>query len=115
MQVRAFLDVDGIDAGPYPQQLLSIIESTPSFIVILSPNCLQRCCNPDDSFFGEIAHAIANNRRIVPIVMPGFEMPNANELPSGIKHLPIYQALRYDHQYFSEMVNKLTHYVRADA
>jgi hypothetical protein len=40
---RVFLDVRELRAGPFDVALLRHIESTPNFVVLLTPGCLDRC------------------------------------------------------------------------
>jgi len=40
---RIFLDVRELQVGRFDEKLLTIIEQTPSFILILSRGCLDRC------------------------------------------------------------------------
>src|SRR5262249_31290264 len=56
--VRAFMDVNSLDSGPYSEQLLAYIEETPNFVVILTRGSLERCEDEEDWLRREIAHAI---------------------------------------------------------
>jgi serine/threonine protein kinase len=67
---RAFLDVEGLDSGPFPQMLLRYIEEAPHFVPIFSPGCLDRCKNLDDWLRREIIHAVQSERNIVPVYLP---------------------------------------------
>lgn len=107
---KAFLDVADLGPGSFNEALLRRIEMTPNFIVILSPNCLDRCLNERDWLRLEIARAIATGRKIVPIIMRGFQFPDQQELPEDLSTLPNYQSVEYNHSYFEAMIAKIVRY-----
>lgn len=111
---RLFLDVDELGSGRFDDRLLEIIESTPCFILVLSPGSLDRCVQPDDWLRREILHALARNRNIVPVLVDGFTFPPSSffgGLPPSLAALPNYQAVVYDHQYADSAVRKILRYM----
>src|SRR5262249_21207009 len=78
---RACLDVDKLSAGTFDTALLRTIETTPNFVVVLSPGAFDRCQQPDDWLRQEIRHALRTRRRIVPVTLEGFTFPPADSLP----------------------------------
>jgi hypothetical protein len=103
--VQAFLDVADIRRGYFDEQLLRQIADTPNFVVILSPNSLNRCEGENDWLRREIAHAIQTHRNIIPVLMPGFTFPR--ELPSDIANLSRYPGQEYSHRYFDAMLTEI--------
>jgi len=103
--VQAFLDVAGLRSGYFDEALLRQIADTPNFVVILSPNSLDRCEGEKDWLRREIAHAIQTRRNIIPVLMPGFTFPG--ELPSDIANLSRYQGQEYSHRYFDAMLTEV--------
>lgn len=100
---NCFLDVDELETGKFDTKLLEIISSTLNFILILSPNSLDRCNDSEDWLTKEISTAIVSGRNIIPIIKDGFTFDSLNYLPDSIKDLPKYNALRYDHKYSQAM------------
>lgn len=111
--VRAFLDVDSMPSGPVRRSLFLSIEEAPSFLVILSPGCLDRCQDPADWFRLEIAKAIEMGKNLIPVVMPGFSMPPAKQVPAELQPLLDWAAVPYHDTYFPGMIDKVIGYLAA--
>lgn len=109
--LRAFLDVEDLGAGHYDNKLLSYIEEAPNFVPILTPDCLSREGDDEDWMLKEIAHAIANERNIVPMVMPGFRFPNPLDLPDDIRGLPRHNGVEFSNSYYQSMIERLLSYL----
>ena len=105
--MKVFLDVRELGAGRFDQALLKRIEKTPDFVLILSPNSLDRCKNSEDWLAKEIGHAIQTKRNIIPIISKDFKFPEAEKLPEKISSIPQYQCAIYDHLYSDESINRL--------
>ena len=103
--VQAFLDVADVRRGYFDEALLRQIADTPNFVVILSPNSLDRCDDEKDWLRREIAHAIQTRRNIIPVLLPEFTFPS--ELPSDIASLSRYQGQEYSHRYFDAMLTEI--------
>ena len=119
---KLFLDVDELDAGRFDDRLLRVIESVPSFILILTAGCLDRCADDGDWLKREILHALLSKKNIIPILMDDFVFPDREffaRLPAGFADLPNYQAVVYDHQYMESVARKVLRYMtsrpRSDA
>ena len=111
---KLYLDVDALGTGRFDDGLLRVVESVPSFILVLSPGCLDRCRNEDDWLKREILHAFASNRNIVPVFVDGFAFPNQEflmGLPPPIRALPNYQAVEYRHEYAESAARKILRYM----
>ena len=69
---RVFLDVRELQVGRFDESLLSQIEQTPNFILILSHGCLDRCAEKSDWLKREVVHALEHKRNIIPVLMEDF-------------------------------------------
>lgn len=104
---KCFLDVEELKAGHFDEALLRNIESSESFILVLSPGCLDRCRNKGDWLRREIAHAIGLKKRIVPVMLPGFQFPPPENLPEELRDLDRHNAVPYSNDFFKAMMEKL--------
>jgi hypothetical protein len=105
---HAFLDVD--EKHPtrrFDEKLLRAIERAGSFVLILTPGALDRCVNEGDWLRREIRHAISLDMNIVPVMMPEFKWPKAEELPEDIRPITLCEGLSYSHDYFPAFMDTL--------
>jgi hypothetical protein len=112
--IQAYLDVDGLKASHFDDQLLEEISGSESFILILNQGSLDRCNHEDDWLRREIAHAIRSGKKVLPVVAPGFTFPPRESLPPEIADLPRYQAVLYSHEFFSATMDKLMEFLLED-
>ena len=110
--LRVFLDVSDLTKGYFDETLLTCIAETPNFLVVLSPDSLDRCANAEDWLRREIAQACKSKCNIIPVIMLGFRFPR--ELPEDIKSLPRHQGVLYSHDYYEAMVAKIAASIEAD-
>jgi photosystem II stability/assembly factor-like uncharacterized protein len=103
--LRVFLDVSSLEGGPFPAQLSKRVATIPNFLLVLSPNSLDRCGNTGDWLCAEITEAFARQRRILPVELPDFKFP-AN-LPAPIPTLESLQRFKYDHVLFGATINRI--------
>jgi class 3 adenylate cyclase len=111
-EFRVFIDVDRLGSGHFDTNLLRSIESSPSFVVFLSPGALDRCSSPDDWLRKEIAHALEASRNIVPVTLPGFVFPDKEALPEDIREIVRHDGVEYSHRYFYAMIDKIKERLR---
>lgn len=111
--LSVFLDVDELGAGHFDESLLATIKVANDFIVILSPGCFDRCTDPGDWFRREIGTALASQRNVVPVAMPGFFFPSPEALPDDLRSIVRHQGVSYSHEYFDAMLQKLVRYLRS--
>jgi hypothetical protein len=109
--LRVFLDVDDLRPGRFDEALLKCIEDTPNFVVILSSASLDRCAMPTDWFRREIVCALGMNKRIIPIMMPGFNFPAEQDLPEQLRPIRIHHGVNYSHDFFDAMIDKVVSYL----
>jgi hypothetical protein len=91
-----FLDVEAITSGPYEMQIFDSIRKVDHFIVLLAPDSLVQ--KTDDLFHKEIIYAIDNKKIIIPVILPGFVIPEDLTGLDDIREVLKYQAIHYDIQ-----------------
>lgn len=64
---RVFLDFDELKDGVFDRRIMDAIDSSPIFLVILSPHALDRCADPSDWVRREIEYALQRGCHIVPV------------------------------------------------
>ena len=88
---RVFYDIEAIGVGLFDEKILTEIEESDVFVLILSRGALDRCINEEDWVRREIAHALKLNKPIIPLFFRGFEFPDS--LPAEIEKLPYYNGI----------------------
>lgn len=89
----AFYDLESMKAGRFDKQLYKKIENADNFVLILSPNSLDRCDKEDDWVRLEIEKALELNKNIVLIMMQQFTFPN--NLPPSLECIKNFQGIWY--------------------
>ena len=100
-----FFDVESLRSGAFNTKLYSVIEECKDFILILSPNALDRCVNDDDWVRREIEYAIEKGKNVIPILLRNFTFPDS--LPITLKDLPFQNGLAANLEYFDAFITKL--------
>jgi hypothetical protein len=104
---RVFFDIEGLNSGSFNTALLTVIEDCTDFVLIGSKGCLDRCVNDGDWVRLEIAHALKNNKNIVPIMMRDFAFPDV--LPEDIEALRLQNGVNANsHEYFDAAIERLS-------
>ena len=80
-----FFDTDSLRNGAFNQELINVIRNCKDFILILSPNALDRCVNDGDWVRQEIACALESDKNIVPVMHKNFRFPE--KLPDDIDNV----------------------------
>ncbi len=103
-----FFDVETLRSGAFNKQLFEHIDNCTDFILLLPKNALDRCIeDPNDWVLLEIERAIQKNKKIIPIMMRGFDDYPKN-LPASIASLRYCQALNArEQEYFDAAYDKL--------
>jgi hypothetical protein len=105
--VKTFLDLDNLGPHHFDERLYNEIEDATNFVLVLSPNCLDRCVEEEDWLRREIGHAIRTKRNIVPILKDGFSFQELPALPLDLTDLPRYNCVRYSYEYFDATMDRL--------
>ena len=110
---RIFFDVETLRSGRFNTELYSKIEGCRDFIVVLAPGSLDRCQKEGDWLRLEIAHAIRNEKNVVPVMTRGFDMPAQNTLPPDIAELVVYNGPEASHRYFDAFLDLLLKFLKS--
>src|ERR1041385_1294837 len=74
-----FFDVDSIDAGKWEDQIRKEIPTRDHFLLLLTPNALDRCSDGYDWVCREFELALKSNRNIVPIREESVDVATAKQ------------------------------------
>ena len=111
---RVFFDIETMNAGKFNEQLLDVISKCKDFILVLSPNALNRCEDEGDWVRREVMCAMEHKKNIIPIMLSGFVWPA--EMPKGMEELCNYQALApAPNTYYDLQVQRLRGYLKSKA
>ena len=98
---KVFLDVESIDPGlPFAEAIQKSLKSTSIVLVVISPNWLtvtndegvRRLDEPEDWVRQEVKLALLAKVRVIPVLVQGATMPEAQQLPEDIRGLSALQA-----------------------
>lgn len=105
------LDVEDLRAGPFDSELLTRIDETTAVVLILSKGSLD--CRTDSTSWvrAEISHALRTGKRVVPVRMPAFVMPE--DLPDDLQQLPLQNSVNYSHEYFDASIDRIIELLRS--
>jgi len=113
---QLFLDVDNIAPGlDYTQVLNQRVSECDVMLSIIGKGWIdardasgmRRLDKPDDPVRLEIASALSQNKRVIPILVGGAQMPEGGELPEAIKALATRNAVRLTHERFGPEIQGL--------
>ena len=116
LQLRGFsvfIDVERLEAGKFDNNLLQSIQKAKHFLLVLTPNALERCVGDGESkdwVHREIVAALKANCNIIPII-DNFQWPDAEDLPEDMRQVCHFNAVRWIHDYQDACVDKLERYV----
>lgn len=102
---RVFMDIESLKSGKFNERLYHVIAECTDFILILSPDALDRCRNEDDWVRLEIEFAMKQKKNIVPIQAVGFQDPD--NLPASMQDILSYNRVLPTHSLFNEAVDKM--------
>ncbi|MCD8116536.1 MAG: toll/interleukin-1 receptor domain-containing protein [Oscillospiraceae bacterium] len=106
---QVFFDIESLSGGRFDTRLLEVIDDCQDVIVVLSPNALDRCSDPNDWLRTEVAHAIQSGKNLIPVMMKGFKWPD--ELPDDIAALHRYNGVLVTFEFFDGFIDKLRKYL----
>lgn len=107
-----FVDVQSLKSGDFDQVLCEQIRARANFLLLLTPNALDRCPEPDDWLLRELQVALESRRNIVPVLLEGFsfDAPTVVTLLGELPPLALlkkYNALTIPSDYFDEGIQRL--------
>ena len=115
---RVFIDVDSIAPGEdFVTVLQARVAACDVLLALIGRGWLaaidaagrRRLDNPEDFVRIEIAVALAQGKRVIPVLSDNVTMPRAEELPEDIKLLARRNAIRLTHDRFKDDVARLVH------
>src|SRR5512147_1837056 len=112
---RLFMDVDNIPPG---EDFVAVLEAQVAACDVLlaligrgwitaTDNTGRRLENLKDFVRIEIASALAQGKRVIPVLIGDATMPRANEMPEELMPLTRRQAVRITHERFRDDVERL--------
>ena len=96
-----FLDVAGLEAGKFDNNLLQSIRSARNFILVCTAGAMDRCVGDHeqkDWIHKEIYCALQSQCNIIP-VFDNFVMPEPDSLPETMRPITSYNGVRWIHDY----------------
>lgn len=109
-----FIDVERLEAGKFGNNLINSIYQASNFILVLTPNALDRCIDDEDGrdwVRKETNAALKSRCNIVPI-LDSFEWPKPEMLPEDIRPICKFNGIRWIHDYQEACVDKLERFMR---
>uniref|UniRef100_T1J6E6 ADP-ribosyl cyclase/cyclic ADP-ribose hydrolase n=1 Tax=Strigamia maritima TaxID=126957 RepID=T1J6E6_STRMM len=119
LQLRSFsvfIDVERLEAGKFDINLLQSIRQAKHFLLVLTPNALDRCINDTeckDWVHREIVTALDSQCNIIPII-DNFQWPEPENLPEDMRPVCYFNGVRWIHDYQDACVDKLEGFIRGD-
>ena len=110
MGYDVFFDVESLRSGNFNTKLYSVIDECTDFVLILSPDALDRCSDEKDWVRREVEYAISKNKNIVPILLRGFSFDC--ELPDSLKILPQLNGIEASTEFFDAFIEKLQKFLK---
>ncbi|KAG1686944.1 Sterile alpha and TIR motif-containing protein 1 [Nymphon striatum] len=119
LQLRGFsvfIDVERLEAGKFDNNLLQSIRQAKNFILVLTPNALDRCVGDVDCkdwVHREILAALESKCNIIPII-DNFQWPESDKLPGDMSAVCYFNGVRWIHDYQDACVDKLERFLRGE-
>ncbi len=113
---NVFMDIDSIALGAdFTEAIREAVSGCNILLALIGRNWLgitdstgrRRLDNPDDFVRVEIETALQRSIRVVPILVDGAELPQAQDLPQGLQPLILRQALQLTYTGFRSQVESL--------
>ncbi|MFH4982564.1 hypothetical protein AB6A40_009273 [Gnathostoma spinigerum] len=115
---KVFIDVDKLYAGKFDSSLLKNIQAAKHFILVLTPNSLDRLFNDhncEDWIHKELRCAFDYQKNVIPIFDQHFEFPaNDQEIPADIRHITRYNGVRWVHDYQEACMDKVERFIKGE-
>jgi hypothetical protein len=111
--LTVFLDIEKLRAGKFDDNLLSSVHNAKHFILVLTPNSLDRCIGDTDRkdwVHREVVAALEGGCNIIP-VMDNFQWPLPDSLPEDMRPICYFNSIRWIHDYQDACVDKLENFI----
>lgn len=100
-----FLDLECMRIGNFNEQLYDVIDNCQVFVLILSPNSLDRCKNEGDWVRLEIRRALDKNKPVIPVMQHEFVFPD--DLQEDIAIIRKYHGIVASDELYDVQMKKL--------
>ena len=108
-QDRVFMDVGILGGEDWVAAIERALGASGAMLAIIGPNwSSSRLEDPGDRLRQELEAAMALGVEIIPVLVGGARMPDANDLPPSIRDLPRRQAVRLTDEGWDDDVRRLT-------
>ncbi|XP_065226932.1 NAD(+) hydrolase sarm1 isoform X2 [Planococcus citri] len=120
LQIRnftVFIDVEKLEAGKFDNNLLRSIKQAKNFVLVLTPEALDRCVNDSeckDWVHREIVAALQSDCNIIPIIDSNFAWPEQEALPEDMRAICHFNGLPWVHDYQEAVIEKLEKFIRGE-
>uniref|UniRef100_A0AC35F708 ADP-ribosyl cyclase/cyclic ADP-ribose hydrolase n=1 Tax=Panagrolaimus sp. PS1159 TaxID=55785 RepID=A0AC35F708_9BILA len=115
---KVFIDVDKLYAGKFDSHLLKNIQAAKHFILVLTPNSLDRLLNDnncEDWIHKELRCAFEHHKNVIPIFDQAFEFPEKTmELPDDIRQITRFNGVRWVHDYQEACIDKVERFIKGE-
>ncbi|KAM3723297.1 NAD(+) hydrolase [Dirofilaria immitis] len=114
---KVFIDVDKLYAGKFDSSLLKNIQAAKHFILVLTPNSLDRLFNDhncEDWIHKELRCAFDHHKNVIPIFDQHFDFPADTDLPADIRHITRYNGVRWVHDYQEACMDKVERFIKGE-
>ncbi|EJW85320.1 hypothetical protein WUBG_03770, partial [Wuchereria bancrofti] len=114
---KVFIDVDKLYAGKFDSSLLKNIQAAKHFILVLTPNSLDRLFNDhncEDWIHKELRCAFDYHKNVIPIFDQHFDFPADTDLPADIRHITRYNGVRWVHDYQEACMDKVERFIKGE-
>lgn len=115
-EFSVFIDVERLEAGKFDNNLLNSIRQAKNFLLVLTPNALDRCIGDTeckDWVHREIVAALQSGCNIIPI-LDNFQWPDPEELPEDMRAVCYFNGVRWIHDYQDACVDKIERFIRGE-
>lgn len=112
--LTVFLDVAELGSGKFDEAILTTIEHSSNFVLVLSESCLDRCSGDthvQDWLHKEIVCALENKKHSIPVIESNFKWPAENKIPKDIKQISAWNGVPWSHEYQEASVEKLVNFL----
>ena len=109
-----FIDIERLEAGKFDSNLINSIKQAKNFVLVLTPNALDRCIGDHDCkdwVHREIVEALRNECNIIPII-ENFDWPEPEQLPEDMRGVTRFNGIRWIHEYQDACVDKLERFIK---
>ncbi|KAM9117568.1 NAD(+) hydrolase SARM1 [Pangshura tecta] len=109
-----FIDVEKLEAGKFEDKLIQSVMSARNFVLVLSPNTLDKCMgDPDrkDWVHKEIVTALSCGKNIIPVT-DHFEWPDPQDLPEDMRAVLKFNGIRWSHEYQEATIEKIIRFLQ---